>query len=152
MSKRLNQAQQRAIKVEEELKIQKVQNEQIKLALKTANERRVSTEESLANTNISILLFGRSVSSGEVLQQEEISFSIAIKELGYSNFWVMEDRRLCRIISSGLATTHLFRMESKRNLFGLDDAIVAIIAASTIIVIITASTVAVVVSAATIAL
>lgn len=87
-SERLNLDQQRYIKTEQELKeskdelaMQKLQNEQMKIALQVANKRRIAAEEELDRllTN-PILSIAKSSTSDDALQKEHYALTELLKE------------------------------------------------------------------------
>ena len=88
LSERLNQAQQRYIKAEKELEeikaelaLQRLQNEQMKIALQAANKRRTTAEEELdALLSNPILSSVKPSTSDEAVQKEHHALSELLKE------------------------------------------------------------------------
>lgn len=80
---RLNQAQQRAIREEEDLKTQKIQNEQTKLSLKMENERSVFAKEALDRNLFGPTLVAPSISTSDEAickEHEELTSMLKAKE------------------------------------------------------------------------
>lgn len=121
LSKRLNQAQQRYIKAEkeleeskEELALQKLQNEQMKIALQVANKRRTVGEEELDRllTN-PILSSVKPSTSFEAVQKEHLALTELLKE---------KERQLSLVTSMFLQKEQELQSQIKVLQAKLDDA------------------------------